>query len=84
MNSQPVRWSADGQVCYIDGYGYGVTASGKSVRVGKEQDLIKDHPIESRWKALPTLSKRAKKKIKAINGQFKIKRIQNGGKELLV
>ncbi|KKN78474.1 hypothetical protein LCGC14_0350060 [marine sediment metagenome] len=36
-------WLEGGIFC-LDGYGYGVTKSGRTVSVGKTEDLIKEHP----------------------------------------
>jgi len=36
-----VKWSDDGQVCFIDGYGWGLTENLKTISLGKEEDTKK-------------------------------------------
>ncbi len=33
-------WSDDGQICFIDGKGYGLTSELKSICLGDEQDIL--------------------------------------------
>jgi len=40
-------WLEGGIFC-CDGYGYGLTKSLTTIRIGKTEDLIKEHPIEKK------------------------------------
>ncbi len=39
-------WSWDGEMCYIDGEAYATSPSGRSVRIGTEEEHIEAHPIK--------------------------------------
>lgn len=40
-------WSEDGQAYYLDGWAWGVSKALRTVCMGKEEDVIKEHPAGS-------------------------------------
>lgn len=48
----PVRWSRGGQVCFMDGYGWGIAPSLVSIRLGREEEtekwLVGDEPAPNK------------------------------------
>ena len=39
----PIHWLPGDQVCIIDGWGYGVDKMGRTICIGKEEDIIKNN-----------------------------------------
>jgi hypothetical protein len=56
---ETIRWSEDGQVCYIDGKGWGTAISpirdmeygypALPAILGNTEEVIKKHPLPSKW-----------------------------------
>lgn len=59
--TDPIRWSGDGQVCYI-GKAWGtqiIDGEVKPVIIGTEEEVLKQHPIYAERTTTPTKRIRA-------------------------
>lgn len=45
QRAEPIRWSEDGMVCYIEGKAFGINEEALTVYLGTAEEVMKAHPL---------------------------------------